>query len=411
MCHMYKFYNNFDSFATALISFFASLSLNLSKPNIKMLAFSIISLADSNSIVTADLANSFNYSCSSINSQSINKRFWRFFNNKNVNIYHSYNSIISFVISNIKNVRHNELIITIDHMYIKDNFVVLMFSLKIDSQSIPLWFSLDRTSSNCHNTIQKNSHKNVFSQTFLFNAIDYVSSLLKPLNAKIIFLADRWFFNLSLLKHIQDVGCFFAVRAKVNSSVRVLVYDNNEKHFISRNLSFFKPYVYKSAFFENLAFGDMKFIANLAIAPSSKTKDTDNDIRDDDNDSWFIITNLNPKLAIRKYKMRFSAIEMLFKSQKTNGFYLEKTKTKNLHAMETLYGIVCIAHLWLSIIGSDYIKNYNHVKHKLNIKFNKKYHGKTIRILSTFKLGLTLFKKVYNRCLDFILKTNFRLYL
>lgn len=48
---------------------------------------------------------------------------------------------------------------------------------------------------------------------------------------------------------------------------------------------------------------------------------------------------------------------MFFKSQKTNGFYLESTKTKNLHAFENLYAIACIASLWLNIIAIDYIKN------------------------------------------------------
>lgn len=411
MCHMNKLYYNQNFIASKLITFFSIISLKLSKPNLKMLAFSIISLIHSESVVTADLANSFNSALSSNNTSSIQKRFWRFFNNKNVNIYDTYNSIVNYIISNINNVRHNELIVSMDHMFIKDNFVVLMFSLKIDSQSIPLWFSLERTSSNCHSNIQKNSRKKLFSQDFIFNAIDSVIELLKPLNSKIIFLADRWFFNLQLLKHIDDNSGFFAFRAKVNSCVKVLVYDKKEKHYIYRKLSYFKPYVYKSAFFQNLSFGDMGFIANLAIAPASKTKASDDDIIDDDNDTWFIITNLSPKLAIRKYKMRYAAIEFLFKAQKSNGFFLEKTKTKNLHAMETLYGVVCIAHLWLSILGLDYIKNYNHVKNKINIRFNKKVNGKTIRILSTFKLGLTLFKRVYNHSIDFILKTNFRLYL
>jgi len=134
----------------------------------------------------------------------------------------------------------------------------------------------------------------------------------------------------------------------------------------------------------------MEFKANLSIVPSIRIKDND-DINDGDNDTWYIITNLEPKLAIRKYKKRFAAIEMFFKSQKSNGFYLEKTK--NLHAMETLYGIACIANLWLSILGLDYIKNHNHVKNKVNIRFNKKSKsGKLIRTISTFRLGLTLFK-------------------
>lgn len=53
---------------------------------------------------------------------------------------------------------------------------------------------------------------------------------------------------------------------------------------------------------------------------------------------------------------------MFFKSQKTNGFNLEKTKTRNLHAYENLYSLVCFAGLWLTIIGIDYTKNYTHVK-------------------------------------------------
>ena len=72
-----------------------------------MLAFSIISLIHSESVVTADLANSFNSALSSNNTSSIQKRFWRFFNNKNVNIYDTYNSIVNYIMSNIINVRHN----------------------------------------------------------------------------------------------------------------------------------------------------------------------------------------------------------------------------------------------------------------------------------------------------------------
>ncbi len=407
MCHMNKFYNNIDQIATNLIIFFTSICLSLSKPNKKMLAFSIISMINSESVVTANLANSINSISFSNNTDSIQKRFWRFFNNNNVNIYDSFNSIVKYVISNISNVKHKELIVTMDHMFIKDNYVILMFTLKIDSQGIPLWFSLERTSSNCHSTIQKDSRKKVFSQDFIFNAIDYVISLLKPLNSKIIFLGDRWFFNLQLFKHIEDKGCFYAVRAKVKSPVKVLAFDKHEGFDIYKKLSDFKPYAFKTAFYEDLVFGDMKFTANLAIAPYKRNPNDE-----DDEDNWYIVTNLPPKLAIRKYKKRYGAIEMFFKSQKTNGFYLEKTKTRNLHAMETLYGVACIANLWLSILGLDYIKNYNHIKNKINIRFNKKTKsGKTIRILSTFRLGLTLFKRVYNSPLDYNLKCNFKLYL
>lgn len=77
-----------------------------------------------------------------------------------------------------------------------------------------------------------------------------------------------------------------------------------------------------------------------------------------------------------------------------------------------LYDIACIASLWLNIIATDYIKNYNHLKKKVNIHYNKlSSNGKPIRILSTFKLGLTLFNKVFNSLIDFKLKFNFKLYM
>ena len=103
---------------------------------------------------------------------------------------------------------------------------------------------------------------------------------------------------------------------------------------------------------------------------------------------------------------------MFFKSQKTNGFNLEKTKTRNLHAYENLYSLVCFAELWLTIIGINYTKNYIHVKKKLNIRFVKydKNH-KSIKILSLFNLGLTIFKICYNSHINFEIKTNMQLYL
>lgn len=402
MCHMNLVYNNQDDIASVLFTFFKNINVPLSLPNLKMLSFSIISMVNSESVVTSDLAKSIDSSLFSFNINSIEKRFWRFFNNKNVNIYDVYSSLIKFVISNISNVRHGELIVTLNHMFTKNNFVTLMFTLRIDNQGIPIWFSTEKTSSNSHSDIGKHSRKKLFNEDFIKNAIDDVVSLLKPLNSKIIFLADRWFFNLSLLKYIDSKNCFYAFRAKANSSVKFLHFDKHEGHYIYKHLSDLKPYVFKTSFYENLELGDLKLKCNLSIAPSSKSTD----------ESWYIVTNMDPHFAIRKYKKRFGSIEMLFKSQKTSGFYLESTKTKNLHAFENLYGITCIAHLWLSILGLDYIKNYIHKKHILNIKYNKKTKsGNIIRILSTFKIGLTLFKRVYKSSINYIIKCNFKLYL
>ena len=97
---------------------------------------------------------------------------------------------------------------------------------------------------------------------------------------------------------------------------------------------------------------------------------------------------------------------------KSNGFNLEKTKTKNLHAYENLYNLVCLACTWLTIIGADYTKNYKHVKDKLNIRFVKRdKNNKPRRILSLFNLGLTIFRRCYNSYIDYKIKCNMQLYL
>lgn len=71
------------------------------------------------------------------------KKIRRFFDSKNFNAYDIYDSIINFVIENYK-IKHtnNPLHITIDHMFCRDKFATLMFTLRIGKQSIPLWLTI-----------------------------------------------------------------------------------------------------------------------------------------------------------------------------------------------------------------------------------------------------------------------------
>lgn len=283
----------------------------------------------------------------------------------------------------------------------KNNFVTLMFSLKIGEQSIPIWFKCDKTKSNRHHEIDELTKKCLFSEKVIFNAINEVISLLSPLNTKITFLADRWFCNLKMMKYINDLGHFFCIRAKVNSNIRFLIYDAKEKNEIYKRFIDLPIQKHHALYYEDIPFESFKFKCNLSIARGKLS-----------NDPWFILSNIEPNKALREYAHRFGAIECLFKNQKTNGFNLEKTKTKNLHAYENLYSLVCFACTWLTIIGVDYTKNYNHVKHKLNIRFVKRdKNNKPIRILSLFNLGLTIFRRCYNSYINYKIKCNMQLYL
>lgn len=398
---MNTLYNTENDIVKGLTDFFLSIPFSFTKPQLKILPHIISAIINAENITTLDISKSFIDSSLLSNDDSIQKKLWRFFNNSKFNGIDFFNASIKFIINNVTSLKHDKIVVVMDHMFMKNNFVTLMFTLKVGKQSIPIWFKCDKTKSNRHHEIDELSKKCLFSEKVIFDAIDDVINLLSPLNSKITFLADRWFCNLKLMKYINSKGHYFCFRAKVNSNIKVYLFDKLENHFIYTKFSNFNIQKHHSLYYKDIELGNFHFKCNLSIARSKLS-----------DDPWFILSNVEPNIALREYAHRFGAIEMLFKSQKTNGFNLEKTKTRNLHAYENLYSLVCFANLWLTIIGIDYSKNYIHVKNKLNIRFTKmNKNKKPIRILSLFNLGLTIFKRCYNSYIDYKIKTNMQLYL
>ena len=211
--------------------------------------------------------------------------------------------------------------------------------------------------------------------------ISYVSSLFDA-SYNLIFLADRWFNSVSLMKHIDNLGHTFCIRVKRN--IKVLIYDKKEAHNIWKFLNTIKPYKYHSSWYENVIFTDYKYTVNLAISQ-----------RNDVDDPWIIVTNGDVKRAIKDYGYRFGAIETVFKNQKSNGLYLEKTVKADIKYFESMYSIVCFTVLFLTIIGTDFTKNTNCYK-SVKITTHKIINGKKTRIMSLFNVGLTLFNRAHN---------------
>lgn len=397
---MSKLYNTENILVKELNKFFENLPCNIYKPQLKMLPHFLTSIIKAENITTLDISKVYVDSSFLTNNSSVQKKIWRFLNNSRFNANLLYKSFIKYVISNLKSIKHNKLTIIMDHMFTKNRFVTLMFSLKVGTQSIPIWFKSDKTKEYRVTDLDKENSPHLFKEKTIFNAIDEIHELFKDFKAKITFLGDRWFSNLKLMKHIQDLGHHFCIRTKVNSSIRFLIYDKKEKHKIYKHFYELPIQKHHSLYYENVPFGRLNFKCNLSTSRGIST-----------DDPWFILSNIEPNKAIREYSHRFGGIETLFKNQKTNGFNLEKTKIRNLHAFENLYALICMACTWLVIIGSDYTKNYQKVKHKLNIRFVKKIHNKTTRILSLFNLGLTIFRSVYNSFIDYKIKCNMQLYL
>ena len=130
---MLKLYNTQMNLASDLSKFFKNVVQNISKPQLKIIPYIILGMIEAESVVTTDIVKKLKGNFSYVNPFSTVRRLERFFNNPKFNVYDFYNDIISNVISNYKP-KNKKIYISIDHMFCRDAFTVLFFSMKIDKQ-------------------------------------------------------------------------------------------------------------------------------------------------------------------------------------------------------------------------------------------------------------------------------------
>ena len=223
--------------AIDLNDFFSQIDFKFSKPQLKVLPHLIMAAINAENITNLDLAKNYIDDSLLTNHSSIEKKIWRFLNNPKFDGIKFFKAVVKKIIKKIGALKHNKLVVILDHMYTNDDFVTLMFTLKIGKQSIPIHFINDKDKRSGHYDINDDDRKFLFSQKVIIEAIDYVIDLLSCINAPITFLGDRWFCNLALIRHIHKKGHFFCFRAKANSDLKVLIYDKKEKHYIYKKLS------------------------------------------------------------------------------------------------------------------------------------------------------------------------------
>ena len=191
-------------------------------------------------------------------------------------------------------------------------------------------------------------------------------------------------------------GCFYCIRAK--SFFSYSFYDS-KGCFHTLHLRDIKPLAQHSRVLKDVFFTRKLFKTNIVVPTYSNHPD----------DIWYLVTNDDVRYATKNYSYRFGSIECIFKSQKSNGFRLESTNTQLIEHFISLFSIMCIALIWLTIIGSDYTRNKS--SYHINIRDVHRHKGKyATRLYSLFNLGLTIFNRCYYNNVDFKLKFNFVLY-
>lgn len=386
---MNKLYNNNIEITSDFKELFKEINIPISEYRHELFINTILGVINSESSVISHITRNIKNINFNIDDESLQRKIRRFFDSKFFNSYDIYDSLITYVINNFK-IKHKEsLHISIDHSFCRDDFTTLMFTLRIGLQSIPIWFRC----------FSGTNDPEAFDSNLIIEGINYVYNLFKEKDCKIIFLADRWFPNVKVLEHINNLNCTYVFRTKKEHKIRY--YDKREKHYIWKSLGDFEHKKYVSKTFKNIEYTFSNPIkTNIVLGRANGT-----------DDPWILVTNGDVNKAVKHYSYRFGAIEFHFKNTKSNGFNLEKTKIKKLSAFTGISLIVNIATLFLTILGADYCKNKGHYSKKLKIRDTKKNKSNNIiRIISLFNLGLTIFKKTYNSFINFKIKCNFILY-
>lgn len=129
-----KVYYTQEKIASNLRNFFIKIS-NLSKPHLKSISYIITGMISAESVVTSDISRKLKDNFSYVFLESTERRFRRFFASFSSFAYNFYDAFISFIISKFS-VKHsdNNIHIAFDHMFCKDRFSILLFSLRIGKQ-------------------------------------------------------------------------------------------------------------------------------------------------------------------------------------------------------------------------------------------------------------------------------------
>jgi len=129
---MNKLYNTQKNLARDLGNFFEK-TTEITKPQKKLIPYIILGMIEAESIVTTDIVKKMKDNFSLVSPFSTVRRLERFFNNKKFDVYEFYDKIITEIMKKY-NPKNKKIYVSMDHMYCRDDFTILFFSMKIDKQ-------------------------------------------------------------------------------------------------------------------------------------------------------------------------------------------------------------------------------------------------------------------------------------
>jgi hypothetical protein len=255
--------------------------------------------------------------------QSSVRRFARWLANERIDVHRLYGPLIQQALTSWG---AHALYLALDTSLLWEQYCVIRLSLIYRGRAIPLvWQVIEHASSSvAYATYQ--------------GLLDQAASLL-PVNVRVVFLADRGFADVALMRHATRLGWHWRIRIKSC----FLVYRRGHRR---RKLSGYDLPRGHAHFWHHVHITAERYgPVHLALAHLAEN-----------GERWLVVSDEPTNLmTLDEYGLRFD-IEENFLDDKSNGFQLEASLIRSAAALTRLGFVLAITTLYLVAQGTEVVK-------------------------------------------------------
>ena len=297
--------------------------------------------------------------------QSTERRFSRWVHNKNIEVADIYDPLIKEA---IKNWGKEKLYLALDTSMLWNEFCQIRICIIYRGRAIPLvWQTIKHSSSR----VKLEDYKGLLER----------AKTLLPKDVVVVFLADRGFVDIQLMKFLSEkLKWHWRIRYKVsiNSYRR-----GKRKNFCKLKMTaqYGHARFYHNVYLTNDYYGKV----HLAFARHSGYPE-----------NWLIASDEpTSRETFIEYGYRFD-IDSGFKDDKSGAFQLESSKFRDAQALTRLYTVIAVATLFLVSQGVEAVKSG--IRQEIDPHWN--------RAISYLKIGLRYVASAPVRGYKFIKKVT-----
>lgn len=255
--------------------------------------------------------------------QSSVRRFARWLANERIEAHQLYGPLIQQALTSWG---AHTLYLALDTSLLWEQYCVIRISLIYRGRAIPLvWQVIEHASSSvAYATYQA--------------LLDKAATLL-PVNVRVVFLADRGFADVALMRHATQLGWHWRIRIKSC----FMVYRRGHRR---RKLSDYDLPPGQAHFWHHVCITAERYgPVHLALAHLAEN-----------GERWLVVSDEVTSLTtLDEYGFRFD-IEENFLDDKSNGFQLESSLIRSAAALTRLGLVLALTTLYLVAQGSEVVK-------------------------------------------------------